>query len=306
MPTASSPVDPDPAPVGRDRAETGSATYRVLSRSAHAVAPGALAAWRRATLALARDDTRASAGRRCLVIAPHPDDETIGCGATIARKRAAGTPVTVVVVADGRYAQSGSRLVTPDELATIRAAEAVAACAALGVRRPELVQLGHEDNHVAAAEVELVDQLHDAVVRCRPEEVLVVSRFDHHPDHRAVNRATHAALARWVGRPLVREYPVWSWIDGPWLDQRTRSPFGRARHLVGQPLCALGCGRATTVAIGTFLAAKRAALAAHASQTTAYTDEEGWAVMGDSMLAPFLGAVEVFLPAAPPAGSADR
>ena len=106
---------------------TGSAIYRAFACGAHAVEPVALAMWRRAVVLSAQDDTRASEGRRCLVIAPHPDDETIACGATITRKRAAGTPVTVLVVADGRYAQPGSRHITPADLAAIRSIEVVSA-----------------------------------------------------------------------------------------------------------------------------------------------------------------------------------
>jgi hypothetical protein len=45
-----------------------------------------------------------------------------------------------------------------------------------------------------------------------------------------------------------------------------------------------------------FLTAKRTALAAHASQTTRYTDEAEWAVMDERLLGLFLGDVEIFLP----------
>jgi hypothetical protein len=142
-------------------------SYRVLAGGAHAMQPRLLDAWRAATAALARDDTEASAKRRCLVVAPHPDDETLGCGATIARKRAAGTAVLVAVVADGRYAQSRSTMISPSELASIRAAEAVAACARLGVDADDVVQLGHEDTHVAEAEQQVTEELHDLISRFR-------------------------------------------------------------------------------------------------------------------------------------------
>jgi LmbE family N-acetylglucosaminyl deacetylase len=271
-------------------------SYRVLAGGAHAMQPRLLDAWRAATAALARDDTEASAKRRCLVVAPHPDDETLGCGATIARKRAAGTAVLVAVVADGRYAQSRSTMISPSELASIRAAEAVAACARLGVDADDVVQLGHEDTHVAEAEQQVTEELHDLISRFRPEEVLVVCGLDHHPDHRAVHRATCAALRRGGADPVVHEFPVWSWIDGPWLDQRRRSPVRRAAALVAAPARSVLRGRPTAVSTDGFLTAKRTALAAHASQTTRYTDEAEWAVMDERLLGLFLGDVEIFLP----------
>jgi LmbE family N-acetylglucosaminyl deacetylase len=245
-------------------------------------------------VSLSSDDTEASARRRAVVIAPHPDDETLGCGATIARKRAAGTDVTVVIVADGRYAQPWSTEISPSSLATIRSAEVLRACEQLGVPREEVLQLGLEDTHVAEHESRLVDELYDVLADRRPQEVLVVCDLDHHPDHRVVNRAAREALARLAYNPEVLEFPVWSWIDGPWLDQRQRTAVGRALHLVGQPITTMFRRRPTRVAIGEFRCAKSEALAAHASQTSRYTDEPGWAVMDDLMLSPFLGDVEVF------------
>ena len=281
--------------------------YDVAARGAHAVQPGLLDAWRRLLIARARDDTAGSATRSCLVVAPHPDDETLGCGATIARKRAAGTDVTVVVVADGRYAQRRSSIVTPAQLAEIRAAELVAACRALGVADADIVQLGHEDTCVDGVVDDVAATLHELIARQRPQEILVCSGLDHHPDHRAVNRAVHRAVRDMTGDsnagvlvpPQIREYPVWSWIDGPWLDQRQRTPLGRAVHLVGDPLSSLLRGRPEVVATGDFLSAKRAALAAHESQTTRMTQEPEWAVMDDELLDLFLGDVEVFLTRSP-------
>lgn len=270
--------------------------YQLAARLAHQAEPLMASAWRWGEYRFARDDTAGSAGRSCLVIAPHPDDETIGCGATIARKRAAGTPVRVVIVADGRYAQRQSRRITPDELAVVREAEVVEACGRLGVADTDITQLGYEDTLVERAEAALADQLLQEMIQFRPEEVLVVSGLDHHPDHRAVHRAAASALFRMDERPLALEYPVWSWIDGPWLDQRTRSPLGRAMHLALQPLAALLRGRASMVRTGAFHADKERALAAHASQTTAYTDEPDWAIMDERFLGVFRPHAELFLP----------
>src|ERR1700751_5264173 len=78
-------------------------------------------------LSRAEDVTSQTATRSCLVLAPHPDDETLGCGATIMRKLAAGTPVQVIIAADGNWYRSSKLSV--DAVNEIREEEARRACA---------------------------------------------------------------------------------------------------------------------------------------------------------------------------------
>src|SRR5436309_3449421 len=96
---------------------------------------------RRVLTARARDITESTTHRSTLVIAPHPDDETLGCGATIARKTAAGTSVHVVVVADGSRGHATDDLADHSGLAARREAECRAALARLGVGADDVVFL---------------------------------------------------------------------------------------------------------------------------------------------------------------------
>ena len=70
-----------------------------------------------------RISTNWPAGGPVIVVAPHPDDETLGCGATIMQKLAAGTPVHVVIATDGRYWPRFTKFST-DILVKIREEEA--------------------------------------------------------------------------------------------------------------------------------------------------------------------------------------
>ena len=275
--------------------------YRAAATLAHRAQPSILRAWRAQVLASARDCTRQTArpGRACLVLAPHPDDETLGCGATIARTVAAGGHVEVLIAADGRYSHKDSVVVSPEVMRDARREEAVAACAALGVPEHQVLQLGHEDTHLDRSWAALLDAVRDALRRVDPDDVYVVSGLDPHPDHRTLNAALHE-VRRGDDRPrAVWEYPVWSWIEGPWFELSQRRPATRALHLVGDPVAASLCApRPRKVSTAGFLAAKRAGLAAYRSQMTNLTGEPDWPVMEDDVLGLFLGGYEVFL--APP------
>ena len=59
-----------------------------------------------------REMTREELARPAVVLAPHPDDETLGCGGTLIRKARAGAPLKVVLMTDG--ARSGRGLIDED------------------------------------------------------------------------------------------------------------------------------------------------------------------------------------------------
>jgi len=120
--------------------------------------------------------------RHALVVAAHADDETLGCGGTIAKLAADGWRVEVVIVADGVVTARGT---TQDNRPDARAA-----CALLGVGEPTF--LGFPDQHFD--EVSMVD-LSNALVALRdgPDLVLTHATADLNRDHRLVAEAVRIA-----------------------------------------------------------------------------------------------------------------
>ena len=259
-------------------------------------------AWRRWVLSRGRDDTAAAGGRSTLVIAPHPDDETIGCGAAIARKRTAGTPVEVAVVTDGRHSHL-SPLVSPTRLAELREAESRAACDLLGVAPDSVRFLGYEEGTLWRCLDDLVATLAALIETVRPDEILVTSEHDWHDDHRAVNAAVRRAAAQVGYSGLLGAFPVWFWADGPWTTHPTAG-LGEQLRTLGPTGDALRLPRPWLVATEGFVDRKRAAFARYLSQTTNLTGEPTWAVFPDGWLDPFCGPHEPFFPLAPDARAA--
>jgi LmbE family N-acetylglucosaminyl deacetylase len=261
--------------------------------------------WRRRTIRRGTDVTDRAAVASCLVLAPHPDDETIGCGATIARKRAASTPVRVVVAADGRSSHR-SAVIGPDELARRRSHEVVAACAALGVAEADVVQLGFRDDSLAGHQAELAGEIAAHLDDMVPDEVLVPSGRDWHPDHQALRRALDLALQGRRLLPRVLEYPVWFWVHGPW-DADPGGPWAslRPRSFLRGLIDRRRWPPAEIVATAGFLGAKQRALRAHESQVTNLTGEPDWTVLDEEFLAAFLLPYEVAFPAARSGSATD-
>lgn len=215
-----------------------------------------------------------------VVVAPHPDDETLGCGALIAAKRRRGAEVGVVFLTDG--AASHPRF-GADRLRALRREEGLAACSMLGVAAADVTFLDFPDGHLhehvegAAASVRRI------ISERRPAELFVTGPTDPHRDHRAASRVV-AAARRGVD-PRVREYPIWQWNHWPWVRWSDVGRDDRGRLTPGiwrRSLALLPQWRRYdwSVPIGDLEPTKRAALACHASQMARLGGDD-WFVLGD-------------------------
>jgi LmbE family N-acetylglucosaminyl deacetylase len=218
-------------------------------------------AYRAWLVSRACDVTDASVNRSALVVAPHPDDETLGCGAVIARKRAAGTTVRVLIASDGRHSGGSEASATLGEQ---RQRECVEACRRLGVPGEFVQFLGLEDGTLKDVH-DLAERVGRAVERAAPDDLFVPCVRDEHPDHRALAAAITAAVADLPIQPEIVAYPVWFWSRAAWVDEgdaalrRRLAPFWR-------PVSFGIRSELVTIETDGFLAQKRAALAAHSSQ----------------------------------------
>jgi LmbE family N-acetylglucosaminyl deacetylase len=134
-------------------------------------------------------------GATALVVAPHPDDETIGCGGALALHRQAGERVHVVVVTDG----GASGAASPAE----RAGELAEACRRLEV---DCEPLGLPEGQWA--EERGRDRLRAALDALAPARVYAPSSVDFHPEHLQVARALAAALGEARVAPEVWVYEL--------------------------------------------------------------------------------------------------
>ncbi len=129
-------------------------------------------------------------GRRTLVLAPHPDDETIGCGGSVLYHVMAGDPVKIVFLTNGAKGDTTGRS-GKGTYVQLRQTEATHACRCLGVSDMEFWQ--YEDRGLADAE-DALERLIDLLVRFRPELVYLPSPLEFHPDHRATAFLFKSAL----------------------------------------------------------------------------------------------------------------
>jgi LmbE family N-acetylglucosaminyl deacetylase len=140
--------------------------------------------------------------RPTVVVAPHPDDETLGLGGFIAAQTARGVDVTIAAVTDGQNAYPDTA-----RLGEIRRNEQTRALARLGVPEGKIVRFGLADSDVQSHEGELLHRL----MRLVSSDTLLVApwRGDFHSDHLACGRAAER-VARITGAALI-SYFFWTW-----------------------------------------------------------------------------------------------
>jgi LmbE family N-acetylglucosaminyl deacetylase len=189
------------------------------------------------------------AGQRLVVVAPHPDDEVLGCAGILAGMQGREADVLLIAVTDGEASHPQSRHWTPTRLRQQRPKESMRALACMGldVTALDWQRLGLPDSGVAGQEALLIERL---MALIRPHDrVITTWRLDGHCDHEATGRATACAVAQ-QGACLI-EVPVWAWH---WArPDDARIPWARAHKYRLEPQV---------------LAQKRQAIAAHVSQVS--------------------------------------
>lgn len=151
-------------------------------------------------------DELVNAGGIVHVVAPHPDDEVLGCAGIIQQFAKRGLRVKVWAVTDGECSHDETPGRSKAVLADIRTQESLRA---LSLLHPDFdrSRIGIPDGEVTQAESELsqllTDQFNDG------DTVIAPWYFDGHPDHEAASRASHAAAQHRRCRFL--EVPIWGW-----------------------------------------------------------------------------------------------
>jgi LmbE family N-acetylglucosaminyl deacetylase len=147
------------------------------------------------------------AGSRLVVVAPHPDDETVSAGGLIHDVIRLDREVLIVGVTPGDASHPGSSLWPRGELIAQRRAERLAALKELGQPTANVREMGIADGHVAAAADELTDLL-TSLLGIR-DVVVSPWRFDGHPDHESAAECAQQACRASGASSL--QAPIWGW-----------------------------------------------------------------------------------------------
>lgn len=154
----------------------------------------------------------------CLILAPHPDDESLGCGGLIALLRKTGKDVFVVFTTDGSLSHPSSKKYPAEALATLRREEAISALSVLGVPEDAVFFFAKKDGSLPAAGEEKFEQnanqLHLLITLLQPDLVLVPYENDPHRDHRATWQMLAHAHNNINAEYRTLEYMVWLMVRG--------------------------------------------------------------------------------------------
>jgi LmbE family N-acetylglucosaminyl deacetylase/SAM-dependent methyltransferase len=157
---------------------------------------------------------------RLIVVAAHPDDETLGAAGILATAAVRGIPVALLVATDGEGSHPGSPTHSPATLALLRRRELRTAVETLGLGAEPLF-LGLPDGGTDEYRDAIAAALGEALDRAGSDRVLVLSpwRGDGHRDHRVVGEVVEQVCAARGVRS--RAFPIWLWHwggpdDVPW------------------------------------------------------------------------------------------
>ena len=142
-----------------------------------------------------------------LVVSPHPDDESIGCGGTLRKHVLDGDQVQAIFLTSGERGGHGRSL---EETKNLREQEATEAAAILGLEKIEFWQVR---NGALRTTPKLVDRLRQRITQWAANVIYVTHDREMHEEHRIAARLVRRAvsgLAPHVSKPEVLMFEVWT------------------------------------------------------------------------------------------------
>lgn len=195
-----------------------------------------------------------------MILAPHPDDESLGCGGLIAMLTQQSKQVYIVFITDGSMSHPNSKKYPAHKLAATRKNEAIAALKKLNVSSEAIFFMNKKDRALPfKGEVgfeENTNALQQIIHSCKPDLILVPYERDPHPDHRATYQMLMHIRRQHLTTFSILEYLVWLYNLGEEKDlpeQNAEWLYADITHQLKQ---------------------KQEAIAQHVSQTTRLIDDD--------------------------------
>ena len=174
---------------------------------------------------------------KTLIVAPHQDDETLGCGGVIAEKTMRGAQVSIAFLTDGREGANLTDRLSRQQLIEMRKREAISAASSLNVDVNHLYFFDCADGTLSNEEHDpnfiLVKKISSLLKELQVAEVYAPHRRDRHPDHEAAYRLTLSAIRHESSSVRVFQYPIWLWWSSPVFVRSRPSDFKGSRIVAG-------------------------------------------------------------------------
>lgn len=217
-----------------------------------------------------------------MILAPHPDDESLGCGGLIQYLTEQDVPLFVCFVTSGGASHRNSISYPSQILTEIREQEAINACKILGVDSNNIIFLRQNDAMLSDLQedekAEIVSRLSNYLKEFDIDSFILPWRRDPHPDHMASYELGKHAVKMVEKDIQILEYPIWLWKNS----QPEDWPLFEEVEIF-------------RIDVRSGLSKKKNAIFAHQSQTSDLIkdDPQGF-ILTEDLLAPFLSPDEFF------------
>lgn len=145
-----------------------------------------------------------------LIVAPHADDESLGCGGVISLLRKFGQNVYILLLSDGTLSHPNSKEYPAEKLRDLREKELLDASEILGVPAENIIFCRYKDRNVPSIHHEgfenAVNSISKMMGMIQPQSIFVPWRRDPHPDHQAAFQLINASE---TSNAKIYEYPIW-------------------------------------------------------------------------------------------------